>query len=78
MNPDERVPGQGYVIPSRTITGSPQQILDEIDDMMEALRTVRETVLRLTPRPTHVVEHGWRARLHWLLRFPPPPFRRST
>jgi hypothetical protein len=78
MNPDADVQDQSYIIPSRTITGSPQQILDELDDMMDALRMVREAVVNRTPKPARPVEHGWRARLSWLLRFPLPPFRSSS
>lgn len=40
-----------YVIPSRTITGSVPQLLEEIDDMMEALQTVREAVVKRAPKP---------------------------
>lgn len=77
MDPERSGQDEGYVIPSRTITGSPQQILDEIDDMMDALRTVREVVLARSPKAARPAEHGWRARLHWL-RLPLPPFRSST
>jgi hypothetical protein len=75
MSPEEHVQEESYVIPSRTITGSAQQVLDEIDDMMQALRTVREVVVRRAPKPARVAERGWRARVRRLLRFPLPPFR---
>ncbi len=61
---------QKFVIPSRTLTGSPQQVLEEIDDMIEALRSVREFVVQRAPKPARPVEHGWRARVRWLLHFP--------
>ncbi len=69
---------KSYEIPARTLTGSPQQVLDEIDDMIDALRQVREFVVQRAPKPARPVEHGWRARVRWLLHFPLPPFRSST
>ncbi len=69
---------KSYVIPSRTITGSPQQILEEIDDMMDALRMVRQAIVERAPKPARPIEHGWRARARWLLHFPLPPFKSST
>ncbi len=71
-------PERSFVIPSRTLTGSPQQVLEEIDDMIDALRSVREFVVQRAPKPAHPIEHGWRARVRWLLHFPLPPFRSST
>ncbi len=54
-----------YTIPSRTISGSVPEILEEIDDMMDALRTVREAVVQRAPKPARSANghHGWRARL---------------
>ncbi len=63
-------PQKSYVIPSRTLTGSPQQLLEEIDDMMDALRTVRDAVIRAAPKPARPIHQGWRARVRSLLRFP--------
>ncbi len=58
-----------YQIPARTITGSPSQILEEIDDMMDALRTVREAVVQRTPKPACPTNGvGWRARLARVFR----------
>jgi len=58
-----------YTIPSRTISGSVPELLEEIDDMMDALRTVREAVERRAPKLAHPTNghHGWRARLVRLL-----------
>jgi hypothetical protein len=53
-----------YVIPSRTITGSVPEIIEEIDDMMEALQTVREAVVKRAPRPARPASTGgWRGRV---------------
>ncbi len=49
-----------YEIPSRTITGSVPQILEEIDDMIDALHTVREAVVKRAPRPARPARSGWR------------------
>lgn len=51
-----------YVIPARTISGTAQEILDELDDMMDALRMVRAVVVERTPKP------AWRPRERWLAR----------
>ena len=52
-----------YVIPARQITGSVPQILEEIDDMVEALQTVRDTVVARAPKPALPPEQGWRDRI---------------
>ncbi len=53
-----------YVIPSRTITGSVPHIIEEIDDMMEALQTVREAVVQRAPKPARPATNGgWRGRV---------------
>ncbi len=53
-----------YVIPERRITGSVPDILEEIDDMMDALQTVRETIVRRAPRPARVGgRRGLRGRI---------------
>jgi hypothetical protein len=53
-----------YVIPSRTISGSAPQILEEIDNMMEALQTVREAVVRRAPKPARPASNRrWRDRV---------------
>jgi hypothetical protein len=53
-----------YVIPSRTITGSVPQIIEELDDMMEALATVREAVVKRAPKPARPATNGrWRGRM---------------
>lgn len=58
-----------YEIPARTITGSPSQLLEEIDDMMDALQTVREAVVRRAPKPARPNDsRGWRARVAHALR----------
>jgi len=58
-----------YVIPPRTITGSVPQILEEIDDMMEALQTVRESVVRRAPKPARPAGNGgWRGRVGRVLQ----------
>jgi hypothetical protein len=58
-----------YVIPACRITGSVPQILAEIDDMVEALQTVRETVVARAPKLAHPPERGWRDRIRRALRF---------
>ncbi len=64
MNREQDETTVTYEIPARTITGSPSQILEEIDDMMEALQTVREAVVQRTPKPAIPPNgHGWRVRL---------------
>ncbi len=59
-----------YTIPSRTISGTVPEILDEIDDMMDALRTVREAVEQRAPKPARPGNghHGWRARIGRVLK----------
>ncbi len=51
-----------YLIPARTISGSAQDILEELDDMMDALRLVREEVVARTPKPAIDGHPGWLAR----------------
>ncbi len=57
-----------YVIPERKITGSVPQILEEIDDMMEALQTVRQVVVAKAPKLANPAANGWRARIRRVLR----------
>ena len=53
-----------YVIPERRITGSVPDILEELDDMMDALRTVRETIERRAPRTARgSARRGMRGRI---------------
>ncbi len=58
-----------YTIPSRTIRGTVPEIIEEIDDMMDALRTVREAVVARAPRTARPTNghRGWRARIRHVL-----------
>jgi hypothetical protein len=70
MDPEDDDGQVSYVIPERTIAGSVPQILEEIDDMIDALRIVREAVVRHTPKPARgAYGHRWRARIGQALRF---------
>lgn len=62
MEPATETEELRYVIPARTISGSAQDILDELDDMMDALRLVREAVVEMTPKPARPRHDGWAAR----------------
>jgi hypothetical protein len=57
-----------YVIPARRITGSAPQILAEIDDMVEALQIVRETVVARAPKLARPPERSWGDRIRRALR----------
>jgi hypothetical protein len=62
MDPEDDDGKVCYLIPERTITGSVPQILEEIDDMIEALQLVREAVVRRAPKPARgAYGHRWRA-----------------
>jgi type VI protein secretion system component VasF len=63
MDPDVETETLQYVIPSRTISGSAQEILEELDDMMEALQLVREAVVARTPKPARQPRRGWLERV---------------
>ncbi len=52
-----------YTIPSHTISGSVPQLLEEIDDMIDALRLVREAIVKRAPEPARPARRGWRGRL---------------
>ncbi len=51
-----------YEIPSRTITGSVPQLLEELDDMIDALQAVREAVVRRAPKPARPATGDGRVR----------------
>ncbi len=62
-----------YVIPARTLSGSVPRLLEEIDDMVEALQLVRATIVAVAPKPACPPRSSWLARwVHWL----GSPFRR--
>ncbi len=52
-----------YVIPSRTISGSAVDILVELDDMIDALKLVREALVARMPKPARAPRPGWLARV---------------
>ncbi len=62
MDPERDEQKVSYEIPSRTIRGSVPEILEEIDDMIDALRTVREAVVRRAPRPARPLNGAGRLR----------------
>ncbi len=61
--PEEETEQLSYTIPSHTISGSVPQLLEEIDDMIDALRLVREAIVRRAPKPARPPRHTWRGRL---------------
>ncbi len=63
MNPDVPTGELQYVIPARTISGSAPEILDELDDMIEALKLVREAVVARMPKPANPRRRGWLERV---------------
>ncbi len=63
MTSDVRTEELEYVIPPRTISGSAQDILDELDDMVEALKLVREAVVARMPKPARPPRRGWFERV---------------
>ncbi len=64
--PAEETEQVSYTIPSHTISGSVPQLLEEIDDMIEALRLVREAIVTRAPKPAQPPRRGWRGRLRAL------------
>lgn len=55
-----------YVIPARTISGSVPELLEELDDMMDALHLVREEVVRRAAKPATkgpTMAQRWSARI---------------
>lgn len=58
-----------YTIPPRTISGSAPQLLEEIDDMIDALRLVREAIEKRAPKPARPPgPRGWGRRVIGALR----------
>lgn len=51
MNADVETGTLHYVIPARTISGSAQELLEELDDMVAALQLVRQEIVSRTPKP---------------------------
>lgn len=51
MDPGVEADGPQYVIPPTTLSGSGQDLLEQIDDMMDALQLVREAVVARMPKP---------------------------
>lgn len=82
MQPEQDTGNIAYVIPARTLSGSVPQLLDEIDDMVEALHLVRATVVALSPKPALPSRLSWLGRCReWLglrVRQPRPEGRRLT
>ena len=58
MEPEHDAEHVSYVIPSRTITGTVPEIIEEIDDMMEALETVRQAVVQRAPKVARPASNG--------------------
>jgi hypothetical protein len=44
MQTRDRAAGAQYLIPSRTLTGSPEHVLAELDQMVESLLALRQIV----------------------------------
>ncbi len=65
---DEETEKVTYTIPSHTITGSVPELLEELDDMIDALRMVRETIEKRAPKPARPPRRTWRSRLLAVLR----------
>jgi len=63
VEPDDDTGKVTYLIPARTMSGSVPQILEEIDDMVEALQVVREAVLARAPKPACPPRVRWHTRL---------------
>jgi hypothetical protein len=61
MEPDVEGRKLRYVIPARTISGTAQEILAELDDMVDALQLVRTAIVERTPKP------AWQPRRNWLV-----------
>ncbi len=56
-----------YLIPSRTISGSPEEAVAEIDDLVETLLAVRQAVEERASGPVRADRGGWPARVRLLL-----------
>ncbi len=52
-----------YVIPARTLSGSAEDVLAELDDMIDALRLVRTVVVERMPKRARPPHPGWLTRL---------------
>ncbi len=71
IQPEPTTGNVTYVIPARTLSGSVPQLLDEIDDMVEALQMVRASVVALAPKPAIPPRLSWLGRCRQRLGFRP-------